>query len=130
MPTNVASKVQAISAIENSGVCADGIVETAHHLSRKLAERAAEVDQNDSFVGENYTLLKEAGLVEAGVPRELGGRGAEISELAEMLRVLARACGFHRTRLFHEHASGRHTCLALASLEGGRRRASLEEGRE
>ena len=93
MPTNVASKVQAISAIENSGVCADGIVETAHHLSRKLAERAAEVDQNDSFVGENYTLLKEAGLVEAGVPRELGGRGAEISELAEMLRVLARACG-------------------------------------
>ncbi|MGO4677662.1 acyl-CoA dehydrogenase family protein [Bosea sp. 2YAB26] len=69
------------------------MVETAHHLSRKLAERAAEVDQNDSFVGENYTLLKEAGLVEAGVPRELGGRGAEISELAEMLRVLARACG-------------------------------------
>ena len=68
-------------------------METAHHLSRKLAERAAEIDQNDCFVGENYTLLKEAGLVEAGVPRELGGGGAEISELAEMLRVLARACG-------------------------------------
>lgn len=126
MPTNVASKVQAISAIENSGVCADGIVETAHHLSRKLAERAAEVDQNDSFVGENYTLLKEAGLVEAGTRRP---RRRNIRARRDAAR--ARACvRFHRTRLFHEHASGRHTCLALASLEGGRRRASLEEGRE
>ncbi|RDJ27832.1 acyl-CoA dehydrogenase [Bosea caraganae] len=93
MPTNVASKAPATSAVENTGDCAGGIVEIAHHLSRKLAERAAEIDQNDSFVGENYTLLKKAGLVEAGVPRELGGGGAEISELAEMLRVLGRACG-------------------------------------
>lgn len=69
------------------------IVETAQQLAPKLAERAADIDQNDRFVGENYALLKEAGLVEAGVPRELGGGGAEVPELAEMLRVLARACG-------------------------------------
>lgn len=69
------------------------VVETARYLAPKLAARAAEIDQNDRFVSENYSLLKEAGLVEAGVPRELGGGGAEISELAEMLRVLARACG-------------------------------------
>lgn len=69
------------------------VVETARQLAPKLAARAAEIDQNDRFVSENYALLKEAGLVEAGVPRELGGGGAEISDLAEMLRVLARACG-------------------------------------
>ncbi|UVK41362.1 acyl-CoA dehydrogenase family protein [Mesorhizobium sp. AR10] len=72
---------------------ASSIVDIAHQLAPKLAERAAEIDQNDCFVGENYALLKEAGLVEAGVPRELGGGGAEVPELAEMLRVLARACG-------------------------------------
>jgi len=69
------------------------MVEIARLLAPKLAERAADIDQNDRFVGENYALLKEAGLVEAGVPRELGGGGAEVPELAEMLRVLARACG-------------------------------------
>lgn len=92
MSTNAASKSSASSFIEASAHPA-GIVETAHRLSAKLAERAADIDQNDRFVSENYALLKEAGLVEAGVPRELGGGGAEISELAEMLRVLARACG-------------------------------------
>ena len=70
-----------------------GLVDTAEQLAPRLAKRASEVDQNDLFVEENYALLKEAGLVEAGVPQELGGGGAEIPELAEMLRVLARACG-------------------------------------
>ena len=58
-----------------------------------LAERAERFDETDSFVAENYTLLKEAGLVEAGVPAELGGGGADVAQLAEMLRVMAHACG-------------------------------------
>lgn len=62
-------------------------------LAPVFAERAAAVDAEDRFVAENYEMLREAGLIEAGVPRELGGQGAEVSELAEMLRVLARACG-------------------------------------
>ena len=69
------------------------ICQVAHRLAPGLAERAAEIDQNDRFVTENYGLLKEAGLVQAGVPSELGGGGAEVHELAEMLRILARACG-------------------------------------
>jgi len=67
-------------------------IEIAHSLSPTLGARAAEFDANDTFVAENYRLLKEAGLVEAGVPRELGGGGAEVAELAEMLRVMAHAC--------------------------------------
>lgn len=69
------------------------VVELARGLAPQIAERAAEIDQNDRFVAENYALLKEAGLVEAGVPRELGGRDADVPELAEMLRILAHACG-------------------------------------
>ncbi|HEX5935137.1 MAG TPA: acyl-CoA dehydrogenase family protein [Pseudorhizobium sp.] len=69
------------------------IVEIAKSLSIALSERAAAADEGDEFVRENYALLKEAGLVEAGVPTELGGGGAELPELAEMLRILAHACG-------------------------------------
>lgn len=92
MSTVTASKSTAPS-FGTGTASAASVVETARALSPRLAARAAEIDQNDRFVSENYALLKDACLVEAGVPRELGGGGAEISELAEMLRVLARACG-------------------------------------
>jgi indole-3-acetate monooxygenase len=66
--------------------------ERAHTLVSALAEGAARADEEDRFVAEHYALLREAGLVEAGVPRELGGGGAEVRELADMLRILAHGC--------------------------------------
>ncbi len=42
---------------------------------------------------QNIAELKAAGLVEAGVPKELGGGGADIDELAAMLRILGYHCG-------------------------------------
>lgn len=72
---------------------ATDFVAIARTLGPELAARAAEFDENDRFVEENYKLLKSAGLVEAAVPRELGGGGAEVAELAAMLRELARHCG-------------------------------------
>lgn len=74
---------------------ADGmapVVEKARALLPALADRAAALDADDGFVGDNYGLLKQAGLIEAGVPVELGGGGASVAELAEMLRVLAQGC--------------------------------------
>lgn len=68
------------------------IVETARRLFPRFAEGAAAADESDSFVADNFALLKQSGLVEAGVPQELGGRGAEVRELAEMLREMAHAC--------------------------------------
>lgn len=65
----------------------------AESLAPQIAAGAAEADAEDRFVAENYALLKNAGLVEAGVPRELGGGGADVRELAAMLRILGRACG-------------------------------------
>lgn len=61
-------------------------------LAQAFAARAAAADEDDEFVIENYAGLKEAGLLAAGVPRELGGEGLELPELAEMLRTLAKAC--------------------------------------
>lgn len=69
------------------------VVAIAEGLSERIASGAARADAEDRFVAENYAVLKEAGLVEAGVPQELGGGGAELRDLAGMLRVLGRACG-------------------------------------
>ncbi|GLS32360.1 Acyl-CoA dehydrogenase [Mesorhizobium albiziae] len=79
--------------VENAAPRGVGIVETARALGVEFAKRAAEADENDRFVTENYQALKQAGLVAAGVPQELGGGGAEVAELAEMLRELAHHCG-------------------------------------
>ena len=70
-----------------------GAVTIAEALTERIAAGAERADAEDRFVAENYALMKEAGLVEAGVPQELGGGGAEVRELAQMLRVLGRACG-------------------------------------
>ena len=69
------------------------VVAIAERLAPTFAEGAERADEEDRFVAENYALLKDAGLVEAAVPRELGGGGADVRQLATMLRVLGRACG-------------------------------------
>ena len=67
--------------------------ETAKTLAKTFAARAADHDDNDRFVDANYTDLKSAGLMSAGVPVELGGGGADVRALCDMLRIIAGACG-------------------------------------
>ncbi len=67
--------------------------ETAKTLAKTFAARAADHDDNDRFVAANYTDLKSAGLMSAGVPVELGGGGADVRSLSDMLRIIAGACG-------------------------------------
>ena len=64
----------------------------ARELGPIFAARTAAADE-DQYVAENIKQLKASGLVEAGVPAELGGGGASIDELAAMLRALAHHCG-------------------------------------
>jgi len=66
--------------------------ETARKLGPRFAGRAATVDEEDLFVGENFAALKSVGLVSAAVPAELGGGGATHAELAAILLELARHC--------------------------------------
>jgi alkylation response protein AidB-like acyl-CoA dehydrogenase len=68
-------------------------VDVARELGPILAQRANERTDEDQFVADNFALLRSAGMVEAGVPAELGGGGASIEELAEMLRTLGYHCG-------------------------------------
>jgi indole-3-acetate monooxygenase len=65
----------------------------ARELGPVFAKRAQEVTDEDKFVADNFAMLKSAGLLEAGVPAELGGGGADVDELAAMLRILAQHCG-------------------------------------
>lgn len=64
----------------------------AAKLGPDFAARAAAADAGDVFVAENFKALKDAGLVDAGVPADLGGGGASITELSAMLRELAHHC--------------------------------------
>jgi alkylation response protein AidB-like acyl-CoA dehydrogenase len=57
-----------------------------------LAEEDRRCDATNEFVGANLALLRERGFLELGVPVELGGGGLSRTELAEMLRMLARHC--------------------------------------
>lgn len=67
--------------------------EIARELGPTLVRRAEERSDEDQYVADNIALLKSSGLVEAGVPRELGGGGADVDELTAMLRTLAYYCG-------------------------------------
>ena len=84
-PTNAMTKPHTAEA--------ETVVDIARRLAPDFASRAAACDEGDRFVSENYSALKAAGLVDAGVPVELGGRGAEVAELCDMLRTIAHGCG-------------------------------------
>ena len=71
----------------------ESAVEIARRLGPELARRAEARGDSDEYIADNIALLKESGLVEAGVPAELGGGGASIDELSAMLRTLGYHCG-------------------------------------
>ena len=80
-------------ALKVAGTTPDiNIVALAETLGQQFAANAAVADEQDCFVAENYKVLKTSGLIEAGVPQELGGGGADIDTLADMLRTLAHHC--------------------------------------
>lgn len=64
----------------------------ADQLAAECAKGAAALDSDDTFVAENYDKAKAAGLIDAGVPAELGGGGADVRELCGILRRLAHGC--------------------------------------
>jgi indole-3-acetate monooxygenase len=104
-------------------------------LSRQLgvifAQRANETTDEDKFVADNFALLKSSGLVEAGVPAELGGGGANIDELAGILRTLGCHCGSTALAFaMHTHqvaiAAWRWTHQSVTALEPLLKRIATE----
>jgi acyl-CoA dehydrogenase len=69
------------------------LLETARRIGVDVAGPAAEaVDREGRFPREAVAALREAGLLGALVPQELGGRGAGIGELAAVAETLGRFC--------------------------------------
>jgi alkylation response protein AidB-like acyl-CoA dehydrogenase len=68
-------------------------VQIAREVGPIFAARAKAAKDEDAFVADNFELLKASGLVEAGVPAELGGGGCSVDELAAALRTLGYHCG-------------------------------------
>ena len=85
--------MQALAEVTRDFGGESSVAELTRSILPLIAQRAAAIDDSDSFVAENYALLKEAGLVRAGVPAELGGLGADVAELAAMLKSIAHVCG-------------------------------------
>jgi acyl-CoA dehydrogenase len=69
------------------------VVEVAARIGTDVAgPAAAEVDAEARFPREAAEAFREAGLLSAMVPRELGGSGVQPSEMACAVRMLARHC--------------------------------------
>jgi alkylation response protein AidB-like acyl-CoA dehydrogenase len=58
-----------------------------------LDENAGRHDRDGTWVRESFEHVRETGLLALGVPAELGGPGATISDIAAVQRELARHCG-------------------------------------
>lgn len=68
------------------------LVERVRAIGPTLMACGEKADASDGFVADNYPLLKEAGLIDAAVPAELGGGGYEIRDIADMLGEVAKYC--------------------------------------
>src|SRR5271165_6792027 len=71
-----------------------GSLERARAIANGVAAQHAEaVDAEERFPFEAAAALKEARLLSAFVPRELGGQGASVSEIVSICHLLGRCCG-------------------------------------
>lgn len=64
--------------------------QAARTLSVEFAARAAGHDRDASFPFENFTQLHEAGLLPLAAPRELGGQGASLVQLGEVIGAIGQ----------------------------------------
>jgi acyl-CoA dehydrogenase len=72
----------------------DQMLEAVRRIACEVAEpNAADVDSKARFPAETVDALRAAGLLSAAVPRDFGGAGCGLHELAQLCSTLARACG-------------------------------------
>lgn len=82
----------AIGEIEDSSF--DLVLRQAHAIGKNvLALNAASVDRDARFPKESMDALRDAKLLSAYVPRQFGGMGLNISQIAKICEALGRYCG-------------------------------------
>ena len=89
------------------------------------AKHAEDVDRNARFPAESVAALREAKLLSAAVPVELGGLGCTLRELAEMCAALSHACASSAMVLAMHHIQV--GCIARHALRSSFFRAYLRE---
>src|SRR5579863_9785276 len=91
-------------------------------VARVAAAHAATVDRESRLPQEAITALREARLLGVAVPREFGGEGASVADVADICYALGRACSstamiyaMHQTKVAciirHGRASAWHQLL-------------------
>jgi acyl-CoA dehydrogenase len=70
----------------------DAFVPWARELGERFGPYSAEHDRDGTFVEEAFTILREEGYLALAVPRELGGKGATIGQVAAAQAEMARHC--------------------------------------
>jgi acyl-CoA dehydrogenase len=89
------------------------------------AQFADQVDKQARFPSETIAALKEARALSAAIPRELGGGGYGVRELAEMCAILAGACGSSAMILAMHHIQV--ACLVRHGLSSPELRQYLKD---
>ena len=85
-----ASDLSAETLFEKPGV--DDVAERAARVAAVAALHADDVDRDGRFPVEAITAAKALGLLGLMAPRQLGGEGASLGEIAEICYALGRAC--------------------------------------
>jgi len=86
-------------------------------IGPQIANGAAERDAAGTFVSDNYKLLKQHRVFSALVPAELGGGGAQHSEMCAFVRSLAHHCSSTALSLsMHQHL----VAAAVVNYRNGR----------
>lgn len=68
-------------------------LDLADRIAERIGAQAAGHDRDGRFVAENFALLREAGLIGAAVPVDLGGDGLDYRTLCGVVRRLGTRCG-------------------------------------
>ena len=72
----------------------DAMVESVRLIANEVAApNAADVDGKARFPVETVAALRKAGILSAPVPRELGGAGCNMQQMAQLCSTLSQACG-------------------------------------
>ncbi|HTD73121.1 MAG TPA: acyl-CoA dehydrogenase family protein [Steroidobacteraceae bacterium] len=103
-----------------------GLIDTIRGKVVEVASRHADdVDRQARFPIETITALREAKALSAAVPRELGGLGCGMRELAGMCAALAGACGSSAMVLAMHHIQV--ACLARHGMSSPELREYLKD---
>lgn len=70
------------------------LLASARRIAAEVAApNAPDVDQKARFPSETVAAMRQAGLLSAAVPREFGGAGCGMVDLAQLCSAVAQACG-------------------------------------